>query len=222
MEYLIIEGRRKDSQIYCAGDRIYQKKSNISLGIRLRCAQHETCPGEAYICKDLHKVCCDKAHTCAKDPLMKEEILFKNNLKRLVITRLDLTVPKVFQLAVDELNKPEVAARVKLTSVQANLSRIRKKFKSQMKNNGDDNEEMKKSECAICFVELKENPIVNVPCGHGFCRKCSDAALKIKKTCSVCRKKVKETVEYFKTYMFVLSYLWDPSHFNFNILFLFG
>ena len=74
-----------------------------------------------------------------------------------------------------------------------------------------------KKECAICFTELKDNPIVNVPCGHGFCRKCSDAAIKINKTCSFCRKKIKERVEYFKTYMFVLSYLWNPSHFYFNI-----
>ena len=56
MEYMIIEGRRKDTQIYCVRDRIDQKKSTIKLGIRLRCVKHEICPGEAYICNDLRKV----------------------------------------------------------------------------------------------------------------------------------------------------------------------
>ena len=134
MEYMIIEGRRKDSQIYVGGDRIYQKKSDIDAGIRLRCAKRASCPGEAYICNLLKKLCCDKAHTCERDPLMCDEINFRSNLKRLVTARLDLTVPGCFRLAAQQLNRPEVVQRVKLASVSPNLNRIRRQHKKNMKN----------------------------------------------------------------------------------------
>ena len=220
MEYMIIEGRRKDSQIYVGGDRIYQKKSDIDAGIRLRCAKRDSCPGEAYICNLLKKLCCDKAHTCQRDPLMCDEINFRSNLKRLVTARLDLSVPGCFRLAAEQLNRPEVVERVKLASVSPNLNRIRRQYKKNMKNEAGEGPaqpaEGETDECPICLSELKTRPWLNVPCGHGFCKKCSDKVYKKRKNCPICRQKMKDRVKYIKVYVDVLSCLWAPPPFHFR------
>ena len=192
--YIIIEGRCPGTQVYCTRDRVYQKKSDIELGVRLRCAKD--CPAEAYICKNLKKVVLDKPpHRCDPDPLERDEIHFRNHLKRLVTVRLDLTVPDCYRSAVASKEfKEEIISRVELASVKPNLSRIRKKFLKELKKkeappaSGQASKEARTTtNCTICLNELSGNPWINIQCGHGFHRKCSDSAFKVSRKCAICR-----------------------------------
>ena len=183
-EYIIIEGRRPDTQVYCTKDRVYQKKSDIDLGIRLRCAKSD-CPAEAYICKNLKKVVLDKPpHHCDPDPLERDEINFRNHLKRMVTVQLHLTIPQCYRNAAESGEfKDDVVARVKMESVKPNLSRIRKKFLKKLKSTPTSNQQPAPSNqqpattptsatsCTICLDEMTGNPWINIPCGHGFHRK---------------------------------------------------
>ena len=75
------------------------------------------------------------------------------------------------------------------------------------------------NKCSICLKNIRGNPVINIPCGHGFCKKCSIAALNIKKSCPNCRKGVKRTITYYKSYIIVFSFLSHAPGFNFIALF---
>ena len=60
MEYYIVEGKRKLTMLYAAGDRVYQKKADLKKGKRLRCMFHKQCPGTAFLDTALDKVFCEK------------------------------------------------------------------------------------------------------------------------------------------------------------------
>ena len=53
-------------------------------------------------------------------------------------------------------------------------------------------EEEQIEECSICLEKLeKNNSVVILECGHKFHDKCIKNWMKIKKTCPICRKKIK-------------------------------
>ena len=205
MEYMIIEGRRKDCMLYSAGGFLYQKKQSILNGLRLRCNKWRKCPGLAYLDNVLHKVLCDVAHTCTQDEGEIKEILFRNHLKRRVIEDSHLEVRRVYENEASRFEE-EIVRRVPFATVKTHLFRIRSKYKKENPTNPTIPEKQHKQKetvgprapnCAICKEVIKQNPWINSPCGHGFCKKCSDGALKVNKQCSLCRRDIKSRVQFF-------------------------
>ena len=125
MEYYIVEGKRKLSMLYAAGGRIYQRKGPIKKGIRLRCMNHKSCGGLAFIDQDIEKVFCDKPHTCSKDPDLLEELYFRNTLKRNVIEHLNLQTHAVYNLVLESFNEKIMLKRAPFKTVKPHLCRIR-------------------------------------------------------------------------------------------------
>ena len=207
MEYIIIERERINTSVYAAGKRIYHKKSNVQGGIRLRC-RLKSCSGYALLDESSNKVFIQKAHAihCKKDPLLSEEIRFRNHLKRAVLGQAGVNIKTIYDEVV--LGYPDQKPRVRFASVKPHLCRLRKNslIENQVQTNREDKEpssqpstsrSSSRPTCSICMDGIKQNPVINVPCGHGFCKRCSKQALKASKKCSLCRKVVKSTVEYF-------------------------
>ena len=202
---MIIEGRRKETMLYSAGGFLYQKKEPILNGIRLHCNKYRRCPGLAYLDNHLHKVLCDVPHTCSQDPGEVQEIVFRNHLKRRTIEDLHLEVRQVDEAAASEFDE-QIVKQVPFSSVKSHLFRLRSWHKKENpteptepeKDHGKkESKKTKAPQCSICQEPIRQNPWVNVPCGHGFCKKCSDRALKVNKRCSLCRRKVDSRVQFF-------------------------
>ena len=208
MDYYIVEGKRKLTMLYAAGEFVYQKKAILKRGTRLRCMHHKRCPGTAFLDSAIEKVFCDKKHTCRKDPDLLEELYFRNQLKRKAMApeHLDLEIHKVYELVMKSFHEKKMLTRVPFKSVKAHMCRVRADFK---KANGITTNSTTIPEasataradfitCPICKDEIKGNPWINDPCGHGSCRSCSDLALKHKKVCVMCRKPIKKRIQFFK------------------------
>ena len=146
------------------------------------------------------------AEHCKKDPLLAEEIRFRNHLKRAVLGQAGVKIKTIYDQVV--LGYPDIKPRVPFGSVKAHLCRLRKNSLSQnevQRSRSDTgpstqpstSTESSRPTCSICMDTITRNPVINVPCGHGFCKRCSKQALNASKKCSLCRKVVKSTVEYF-------------------------
>ena len=210
MEYLIVEGKRKLTMLYVAGERVYQKKAKLQKGIRLRCMFHKSCPGTALLDSTLERVFCDKKHSCRKDPDLMDELYFRNQLKRKAMApeHMELQVHQVYDMVLKSFDEEkQLDARVPFKSVKAHMCRVRKKYKKEngISTNTSTAPEQSSSSsskadfitCPICKEEIKGNPWINNPCGHGSCKSCSDSAFKESKVCVMCRKPIKTRIQFF-------------------------
>jgi hypothetical protein len=64
LDYYTIEGQRKGSVIYLAGDRAYIKNKEYQKSIILKCKYFRNCYGRARIIKDGFSLYETRPHTC--------------------------------------------------------------------------------------------------------------------------------------------------------------
>lgn len=59
-------------------------------------------------------------------------------------------------------------------------------------------QEGKQDECVVCWTHEKD--VVCIPCGHvAMCKECSQAVLKKNGLCPVCRTKIREVFQLYRT-----------------------
>ena len=203
MDYIIVEGKRRNSQNFVVDERFYTKKSEIRDGTNLRCVNwaSQKCAGAAIICRNSKKVTILREHTCSKERLRLQEVLFYSSLKRTIKhNKVDLkehyeTVRKGFPDEVTQLSP--------FSKVRKNLEKIRATLpppngEEQEEKEGEQ-EESKEGKCPICQEEVN-NIIMVMNCGHGVCPSCYKGLLSSKKTCHMCRMIIdeKKTIKHFK------------------------
>lgn len=202
MEYQTFEGQRSTHVNYLVGDHIYQKKAALAKGVRLRCNKWKTpnikCLGTALLDPQTNLVTMSNPHTCRVNKLEVKTILFRTQLKNKVQSS-DQKIDKIYKDLADIFG-PEVKAAIPFKRVKSNLFRLRgqsvKKKKAQEEiEQGSSTKGM--TVCDICTEIVTVAPVLNVPCGHGFCQTCSSKTLKKNSICPLCRRVVENTVSFF-------------------------
>ena len=227
-QYLKIEGKVLGHQLYSAGGYLYQEKGFLQNGEqRLRCTKwrKEKCLALGTLCQTTHRVF-NTAHTCRRDPLEVPEILLRNQLKQTVVQDVRTPLSRLFQNVCSNF-AADVVERVKFSSVRGHLSALRKKKieelanKDEVEDDADDEDDTDDTDdprpcgsrrkdpkaagsrgrntCSICLQIIKSRPVINVPCGHGFCKPCSTKAYKAKKVCAICREDIQKRLTYFQS-----------------------
>ena len=201
MEYQTFEGQRSKHLNYLVGDHVYQMKEALIKGIRLRCNKWKTrnvkCLGTALIDPETNLVTVSQPHTCRVDKLEVKSILFRTQLKHKV-QNTDRKISEIYEELVGIFG-PDIKAKIPYKRVKSNLFRLRAASKKNetKEQSTKDGAGSKQITCDICTDNITDAPVVNVPCGHGFCKSCSTKALKESPSCALCRRVVEDTVPFF-------------------------
>lgn len=78
---------------------------------------------------------------------------------------------------------------------------LKKKDKSLQKISRLKGLKKKIGQCPICWATLGKNPLASTTCGHVYCLKCLEQALKLRKTCPTCRCPLKKKSGYHPIYL---------------------
>ena len=200
MDVLRIEGQKAGSTNYVVGDHIYTYKEDLLNDCaRLRCNKYkQRCLGTATLDIRSDLIIDGTPHTCTPKPLEVKTIVFRTFLKRDVQTA-PFPDPRTAYNALVE-SMPDTEQLIPFTCVRSRLGDLRKKAKQKAEAEAAEGGTAAagvRTKCTICMNVINGNPIVNDPCGHGFCEPCSSESLKRSTKCPLCRKKVVKTLRYF-------------------------
>ena len=203
MDVLRIVGQQEGSTNYVVGDHIYTFKEDlINDRSKLRCNKYKQgCRGTVTLDKRSDLVVDGTTHTCIPKPLEVKTIIFRTFLKRDVQTAPYPDPRTVYNAHVKSM--PDMKELIPFSRVRSRLSTLRKNAKKKAEDEAAAREGAAGAagdggnRCTICMNIYIGNPIVNDPCGHGFCEPCSSESLKRSDKCPLCRKKVKKTLRYF-------------------------
>ena len=94
--------------------------------------------------------------------------------------------------------------RVPFKQVKAHMCRVRKRYKEENpvptvapQTTEPSGSQGDRITCPICKDIIKGKPWVNNPCGHGFCKTCSDNAYKESTDCVMCREKIESRIRFY-------------------------
>ena len=155
---------------------------------------------------------CNK-HTCEVDEDELKTILFRTQLKNRVKTCDDELIDIYNQLGT--VFGANITAKIPFERVRSNLFDIRRRAKEKKRKEESEVEQeveqagasggasgsqkTRRSVCDICTDVITGNPVINIPCGHGFCAKCSKLSLIHSNKCAHCRSEIHSTVPFYNS-----------------------